>query len=877
MHQIGVGVLGPVYRCYDPDRDRLVALKAFHLDLTPEQADTLARALQAVAEDLPVHPGVVSPVGAGLADGVPYLAQAYVAAESLDVAIRHYAPASEEMAGLFLRQLAEALDLAHGADLCHGALHLRDVFVSRASAQVTGLGVVPALEQVGLRGPLRRPYTAPEQIAGEAWGPAADRFALAAVAFELLTGKRVAGARTDVEPLAMTAGRDAIRLGRLFEAALADEPTARPGTASGFIDDLADALGWSGTDLPRSVLSEPTEPAGAALLAVGAETDVVSNEGATEMARAKRPIERDAGSLDWTERPLDRGESESLRADPEYQPREPGNVRPTRRAEPEFDEIDALLAGCRPVVSDEEGVGDEAVPPDTDDGGEYDDGTVSASARLSDEAPYEVDGAVGGHEATLAGPSSWDEDWGESAHEEAGFDEESEATDEQEVELEVIQARYRSGAGTASAAAVRPEPDFYEDEEEDDEEIASEPLPAYEPIRLDPPEARAQVAFDDDPDATLDLPADEPVEDPSVSEPRIVPRMSPTPAGYRMPVAQSEEPAEELFELEPEHSPLAASESSDYPPISGDDEVDDEDVTAGAMPPAWQAEGRRMPWAVLGVVAVVIMAAAFAVGFGWMSGDGSGAAEDTEASVADPAPTLASAGDLGEVRPTEPVAAVPDVPVSSDGDGQTFSEAVVETPTASVAPPPAPEPAAPPPPAPAPRAARPAPPLAPAPRPAPAVVVEGRLLVRSTPPGVAVAVDGAPRGQTPLALAGLAAGSYQVRLSMDGYELDERQVVISEDDPIASLDATLTPLPEAISPGTAPVGVGSIFVDTRPRGSEVWLDRQLVGETPMLIPNVSPGVHDVEFRQDGYRAWATTVEVGPAGQARVTASLDHAR
>ena len=45
----------------------------------------------------------------------------------------------------------------------------------------------------------------------------------------------------------------------------------------------------------------------------------------------------------------------------------------------------------------------------------------------------------------------------------------------------------------------------------------------------------------------------------------------------------------------------------------------------------------------------------------------------------------------------------------------------------------------------------------------------------------------------------------------------------------------------------------------------------------MLIPNVSPGVHDVEFRQDGYRAWVTTVEVGPSGQARITASLDHAR
>ena len=128
----------------------LVAVKAFHLDLTPERAETLARALEAVVAGLPVHPASVTPVGAGLTDGVPYFAQSYVAAESLDVAIRNYAPASEEPAGLCLSQLAAALDLAHGQDLCHGALHQRDVFVSPELAQVTGLGVVPALERVGL-------------------------------------------------------------------------------------------------------------------------------------------------------------------------------------------------------------------------------------------------------------------------------------------------------------------------------------------------------------------------------------------------------------------------------------------------------------------------------------------------------------------------------------------------------------------------------------------------------------------------------------------------------------------------------------------------------------------------------------------------------
>ena len=148
----------------------------------------------------------------------------------------------------------------------------------------------------------------------------------------------------------------------------------------------------------------------------------------------------------------------------------------------------------------------------------------------------------------------------------------------------------------------------------------------------------------------------------------------------------------------------------------------------------------------------------------------------------------------------------------------------------------------------------------------------GRLLVRSTPPGVRVEVNGEARGITPLALADLSYGAYDIRFSLEGYEPQDRRLAISSDDPIAAISAELT---RVTVTRTAALGVGSIFVDTRPRGVEVWLDQQLVGESPMLIPNVSAGAHEVAFRYAGYRDWATTVQVGLSVQARVTASLDH--
>jgi len=135
-------------------------------------------------------------------------------------------------------------------------------------------------------------------------------------------------------------------------------------------------------------------------------------------------------------------------------------------------------------------------------------------------------------------------------------------------------------------------------------------------------------------------------------------------------------------------------------------------------------------------------------------------------------------------------------------------------------------------------------------------------------------LDGEARGTTPLVVPELRFGTYDVQLHLEGYESQDLKFSIASDDPIAAINADLARLTEA---QTASLGVGSVFVDTRPRGVEVWLDRRLVGETPMLIPNIPAGVHDVEFRYDGYRDWATTVQVGPSAQARVTASLDHVR
>lgn len=239
LHQVGVGALGPVFRTYEPTRDRLVAVKAFRLDIPPEQAQSLADELTKAAEAGLFHPSVVEPIAAGVEGTVAYRADEYVAAETLDVAMRHYAPAPIEKALPFITQLAGAIDFAHAAGIGHGALHPRDIFVTPDEARASGFGVVEALERVGLRAPVRRPYTAPERVEGEIWGRPADVFSLAVVAFELLTGRRPAGMGAQIGTI--TGGRHAAAIHAVLVRAMDEDPARRYQSALAFASALDEA------------------------------------------------------------------------------------------------------------------------------------------------------------------------------------------------------------------------------------------------------------------------------------------------------------------------------------------------------------------------------------------------------------------------------------------------------------------------------------------------------------------------------------------------------------------------------------------------------------------------------------------------------------
>ncbi|MDQ3036956.1 MAG: serine/threonine protein kinase, partial [Myxococcota bacterium] len=198
--------------------------------------------------------------------GAFYLVMELLEGRDLATLLAHDGPPGAARTLDLLRQIARALDHAHAHGIVHRDLKPENVFVIEGScysdyAKVLDFGVAKSvlrgsgdLTDVGTV--LGTPaYMAPEQATADVAriGPACDRYALAAVALELLTGAtpyvhdeplQTLRALVDEEPRMPSAlGLAVDGLDALFARALAREPGERFGSASGFVEALAVVLG----------------------------------------------------------------------------------------------------------------------------------------------------------------------------------------------------------------------------------------------------------------------------------------------------------------------------------------------------------------------------------------------------------------------------------------------------------------------------------------------------------------------------------------------------------------------------------------------------------------------------------------------------------
>jgi serine/threonine-protein kinase len=271
--ELGRGGQAVVYRATQLSLQRTVALKVVSPQLSSDANFKERFTREGIAAASLDHPHVIPVFEAGEADGLAFLAMKYVDGPSLDAVLHQPGGVEPRRVMAILRQVAEALDYMAHRGLVHRDVKPANILLGPGDhAYLSDFGLIKALSAARLTssgvwmGTLE--YVAPEQIRGGDVTPAADRYALAALAFEALTGRtlfpredRTATlfAHVNDEPPTASEFNPALGTGvdPVLARGLSKKPEDRHPSAIAFIDALDSAI----ASTPGAADARPPRPA----------------------------------------------------------------------------------------------------------------------------------------------------------------------------------------------------------------------------------------------------------------------------------------------------------------------------------------------------------------------------------------------------------------------------------------------------------------------------------------------------------------------------------------------------------------------------------------------------------------------------------------
>jgi eukaryotic-like serine/threonine-protein kinase len=257
--KLGEGGMGIVYAAQDERLGRSVAIKQIRdLSSDPVARERFWREARAAASVS--HPNICQVYEISEEDGELFMAMELLEGESLASRLGRGALPVDEGVQLGLALLA-ALDALHRRELVHRDLKPSNVFLTPHGPKLLDFGLARATtKQIGQSDPsLTLPgvmmgspgYASPEQAFGEDVDARTDLFAVGAILFEVLTGKKAFTGRSILEVMDAIAHEQPPVLGgsatvaavdRIIHKAVSKKAEDRYISAAAMADDLRGAL-----------------------------------------------------------------------------------------------------------------------------------------------------------------------------------------------------------------------------------------------------------------------------------------------------------------------------------------------------------------------------------------------------------------------------------------------------------------------------------------------------------------------------------------------------------------------------------------------------------------------------------------------------------
>jgi len=283
---LGAGGMGEVYRARDTRLDRTVAVKILpsHLSGDPDAKQRFDREARAISSLN--HPNICTLYDVGHQDGTDYLVMEFLDGETLAERLAK-GPLPTELVLKYGMEICDGLERAHRSGVLHRDLKPGNVMLTKSGAKLMDFGLakstvsapapVSSLTKTISHASADQPLTAqgtmvgtfqymsPEQVEGKDADARSDIFAMGAVLYEMVTGKRAFTGKSQASIVAAILASDPApistlqpmtppALAQVIRACLAKDPEERFQT----VHDLKLQLKWI-AEASASQLAAPAQ------------------------------------------------------------------------------------------------------------------------------------------------------------------------------------------------------------------------------------------------------------------------------------------------------------------------------------------------------------------------------------------------------------------------------------------------------------------------------------------------------------------------------------------------------------------------------------------------------------------------------------------